>query len=143
MKKIHILITSISFFVFLFVSIDMTATDGYFSNGIGTRSKGFAGAGVSFLNNPFSAANNPAGIGFIEKKWSLEIGVGLFNPNREYTVIGDPTPPNMWYGPTGEVDPRYMRLGFTPGTVESGSQMFVIPTLAFTFKLGEKKYACI
>jgi long-chain fatty acid transport protein len=68
----------------------------------------------------------------------LELGVGLFNPNREYTIIGDPTPPNMWYGPEGTVDPRYMRLGFTPGTVESGSQLFVIPTLAFTYKLGEK-----
>ena len=138
MKNISYLFATITLIILLSIPSDIMATDGYFSNGVGTRSKGFAGAGIAFLNNPFSAANNPAGIGFIEKKWSLELGVGLFNPNRQYTIIGNPTPPNMWYGPAGEVDPRYMRLGFTPGSVESGSQYFVIPTLAFTYKLGEK-----
>jgi long-chain fatty acid transport protein len=138
MKKINIVFATLTLIILISIPPEGMATDGYFSNGIGTRSKGFAGAGIAFLSNPFSAANNPAGIGFIEKKWSLELGVGLFNPNRQYTIIGNPTPPNMWYGPTGEVDPRYMRLGFTPGTVESGSQYFVIPTLAFTYKLGEK-----
>lgn len=138
MKKINSLITAITFITLISMSVDTFATDGYFSTGIGTRSKGFAGAGISLLNNPFSAANNPAGIGFIEKKWSLELGVGFFNPNRKYTVTGNPTTPDMWYGPEGTVDPRYMRLGFTPGTVESGSQLFVVPTLAITYKLGEK-----
>jgi len=134
MKKVHIIIFSI----LIFISIDTVATDGYFSTGIGTQSKGLAGAGVSFLTNPFSAATNPAGIGFMEKKWSVEIAAGLFNPNREYTVIGNPTPVSEWYGPNGTVDPRYMRFGLTPGTVVSGSTMFVIPTLAFTYKLGDK-----
>lgn len=138
MKKLNFLFVSITFIILTSMSFETIATDGYFSNGVGTRNKGFAGAGIAFLYNPFSAANNPAGIGFIEKKWSLELGVGLFNPNRQYSIIGDPTPPNMWYGPSGTVDPRYMRLGFTPGIVESGSQYFVIPTLAFTYKLGEK-----
>ena len=138
MKKINLLCATVTFLMFASISIDTFATDGYFSAGSGTRNKGFAGAGISFLYNPFSAANNPAGIGFMKKKFSFEVGVGLFNPNRQYTVIGDATTPDKWFGPAGTVDPRYMRLGFTPGTVESGSTTFIIPTLAFTLKLGEK-----
>jgi long-chain fatty acid transport protein len=69
-------------------SFNAFATDGYFSNGQGTRSKGMAGAGIAFLNSPFSASINPAGIVFPEKKWSLEVSVGLFNPNRQYEIIG-------------------------------------------------------
>jgi len=138
MKKLNLLCATVTFLLFASISIDTFATDGYFSAGTGTRNKGFAGAGISFLYNPFSAANNPAGIGFMTKKFSFEVGVGLFNPNRQYTVIGDATTPDKWFGPAGTVDPRYARLGFAPGTVESGSEYFVIPTLAFTFKLGEK-----
>ena len=133
MKKLNLLCATVTFLLFASISIDTFATDGYFSAGTGTRNKGFAGAGISFLYNPFSAANNPAGIGFMDKKFSFEVGVGLFNPNRQYTVIGNPTTPDQW-----TPDMRYMRLGFTPGTVESGSSYFVIPTLAFTWKFGDK-----
>ena len=140
MKKINLICATVTFLILTSVSIDTFATDGYFSNGVGTRNKGFAGAGIAFLYNPFSAANNPAGIGFLntDQSWHLEIGIGLFNPNRQYTVIGDPTTPDQWFGPTGTVDPRYARLGLAPGTVESGSKYFPIPTLAFTYKIGEK-----
>jgi long-chain fatty acid transport protein len=103
---------------------DTFATDGYFSTGSGTRNKGMAGAGISFLSNPFSAANNPAGIGFASK-FQLEVGVGLFNPNRQYTVTGEPTPSPFTFG-------------LTSGTVESDSRYFIIPTVAASFKLGEK-----
>jgi long-chain fatty acid transport protein len=69
------------------------ATDGYFSNGQGTRNKGMAGAGIAYLHSPFSAAINPGAISFLGKKWSFELSAGLFNPNRKYTVIGAPTQP--------------------------------------------------
>jgi len=115
------------------ISNDVFATDGYFSNGQGTKNKGFAGAGVAYLHSPFSAALNPAGIGFIEKKINFEVSVGLFMPNRKYTIIGAPTPPQDW-----PYEGRQMLLGLKEGTVESGSSLFVIPTLAFTAQLGEK-----
>ena len=138
MKKLNLICAAVTLILLTSISIESIATDGYFSNGTGTRNKGFAGAGVSFLYNPFSAANNPGGIGFMTNKFSFEVGVGLFNPNRQYTVIGEATTPDNWFGPAGTVDPRYMRLGFTPGTVESGSSMFIIPTFALTYKVGDK-----
>jgi long-chain fatty acid transport protein len=125
MKKINLLCATVTFLILTSISIDTFSTDGYFSNGIGTRSKGFAGAGISFIFSPFSAANNPGAIGFQTQDFRFAVGIGLFNPNRQYTITGEPTPSPLTFG-------------LTPGTVESGSKYFPIPTLAFTFKLGEK-----
>lgn len=127
--------------LFLIAGQFANATDGYFSNGQGTKNKGFAGAGIAFLNSPFSAAINPAGLGFLSKKMSFEISVGLFNPNRKYTIIGAPTPPDQWgyMGPNGFVhDPRFMAFGLTEGTIESGTKTFIIPAIAFAYQLDEK-----
>ena len=140
MKKNFALVVSLTF-LFLTASHFASATDGYFSNGQGTKNKGFAGAGIAFLHSPFSAAINPAGLGFLNKKMSFEISVGLFNPNRKYTIVGAPTPPDQWgyMGPNGFVqDSRFMALGLTPGTVESGTKMFIIPAMAFSYQLDEK-----
>ena len=128
-------------FLFLIFFQFAGATDGYFSNGQGTKNKGFAGAGIAYLHSPFSAAINPAGLGFLNKKMSFEISVGLFNPNRKYTIVGAPTPPDQWgyMGPNGFVqDPRFMAFGLTEGTVESGSKVFIIPAIAFAYQLDEK-----
>jgi len=129
---------------FTMLSFNAFATDGYFSNGQGTRNKGMAGVGIAFLNSPFSASINPAGIGFLKKKWSLEVSVGLFNPSRKYNIIGAPTTPDKWgyFDAEGTFvnDPRYSAFGLTEGTVESGSSTFIIPAIAFTYKLGEKNF---
>jgi long-chain fatty acid transport protein len=127
------LLIPVLFLIFSLASNDIFATDGYFSNGQGTKNKGFAGAGIAYLHSPFMAALNPAGIGFIGKKFSFEVAVGLFNPNRKYTIIGEPTQPQYW-----PYDGRQMMFGLKPGTVESGSSIFIIPTLAATLQLGEK-----
>jgi len=119
--------------VFLLLSGTSFATDGYFSNGQGTRNKGFAGAGIAYLHSPFSAAINPAAISFLDKKWGLEVSVGIFNPNRKYTITGAPTQPQYW-----PYEGRMMMFGLAEGTIESGSKMFVIPALAFSYKLGDK-----
>jgi long-chain fatty acid transport protein len=127
--------------IFAMLSTDAFATDGYFSNGYGTKNKGFAGAGIAYLHGPFSAAINPAGISFMQKKWSFDVSVGLFNPNRQYSIIGAPTPPSQWgyMGPNGFVaDQRFMAFGLTEGTVESGSKTFIIPAIAFAYQLDEK-----
>ena len=118
------------------------ATDGYFSNGTGTKNKGLAGAGVAFLNNPASAALNPAAISFNPNSgWNFEISVALFNPIRQYKITGTPTPPQNWgyIDPTGNFvpDARFSAFGLTPGTVESDKPLFFIPTLAITYKLDE------
>jgi len=115
------------------LSFSAFATDGYFSTGQGTKNKGFAGAGIAFMHSPFSAAINPAGLSFVGKKLSFEVSVGYFNPNRKYTVIGAPTPPQNW-----PYEGRQMLLGLKEGTVESGSSTFIIPAIAFSYQLGDK-----
>jgi len=133
-----------TFFAIVFLSSIVFATDGYFSNGQGTRNKGMAGAGIAFLNSPFSGSINPAGLGFQEKKWSFEVSLGVFNPNRQYSVLGAPTTPDKWgyIDENGNFvnDPRYSALGLTEGTVKSGTSTFIIPAIAFTYKLGEKNF---
>ena len=62
------------------------ATDGYFMTGAGVQSKGLAGAGTAWGNDPLAAMANPA--------LGLQIGnaVGgnleIFNPDRDATVGG-------------------------------------------------------
>lgn len=140
MKKLWIGVLAMLIFCLVYPP-DASATDGYFSNGIGTKSKGMAGAGIAYMKGPFGAALNPAGLAFLDKKWSVEVSVGLFNPNRKYTVTGAATTPNNWgyMGPNGFVnDPRFMAFGLAEGTVESDKKYFVIPAIAFSYKIGEK-----
>jgi len=128
--------------ILAFITNSVFATDGYFSNGQGTRNKGFAGAGIAYLNSPFAASINPAGLGFLKKKWSLEVSLGIFNPNRQYSVSGAPTTPDKWgyYDANGNFvnDPRYSAFGLAEGTIESGSSTFFIPAIAFSYQIGEK-----
>lgn len=127
--------------LFTMINMDAMATDGYFSNGQGTRNKGMAGAGISFLRSPFSGSINPGALAFLDKKWGIEVSVGMFNPNRQYNVIGAATTPNNWGYFDGEgnfvADPRYSAFGLAEGTVESGSNIFIIPAIAFTYKLDD------
>jgi len=125
MKKFKLICATVTFVILTAISFNSLATDGYFASGSGTRSKALGGTGIAFLHNPFSAANNPAGIGFITNKFRFEIGFELFNPIRSYTVTGEPTQSQLTFG-------------LTPGNIESGTGTFIIPTLAFSFKFGEK-----
>jgi len=99
---------------------DLSATDGYFSLGNGVLSKGVAGVGVGY--HPYSLiGGNPAGHVFIGAQF--DVGVGFFSPLREYTITGAPS------GMPGT-------FGLAPGTVESDSKLFVLPSLGANFSLG-------
>lgn len=106
----------------LLISVQTMATDGYFSTGYGTINKGLAGAGIAFYQGSL-INGNPAGAVFLGNQYSL--GVNLFNPNRQYTVSGMPS------GMEGT-------FGLMPGTVESDSKLFVIPSLGASWMIGEK-----
>lgn len=106
----------------LLSSAQLMATDGYFSTGYGTINKGFAGAGIAFYQGSL-INGNPAGAAFMGNQYSL--GVNLFNPNRQYTVSGTPS------GMEGT-------FGLMPGTVESDSKLFIIPSLGANWMLNEK-----
>lgn len=98
------------------------ATDGYFGVGYGAMNKGLAGAGTAWYKNSL-INGNPAGYVFLGKQYN--IGVGLFNPNREYTVTGNPS------GMDGT-------FGLTPGNVESDSKVFFSPNLGANWMLNER-----
>ncbi|HSG29143.1 MAG TPA: outer membrane protein transport protein, partial [Candidatus Krumholzibacterium sp.] len=91
------------------------ATNGYFSHGQGARYKAIGGAGVALYLGPMAQTMNPGAAAFAGPGYDISLFV--FNPNREFTVTGAPS------GAEGA-------LGLTPGTVESGSKVFFIPSLA-------------
>ena len=96
------------------------ATDGYFSLGYGTISSGFAGAGTAFYETSL-IGGNPAGNVFNSNE--LSFGIGLFNPNRQYTITGQPSG-----------SPYF---GLMPGTVKSDSKLFVMPNIGKNWKLND------
>lgn len=98
------------------------ATNGYFSHGYGLKYKGLAGAGVALRLGPLGPATNPAALAGLGKRYDLSLS--FFNPNRQYTVTGAPS------GFPGT-------FGLAPGTVESGSTLFVIPSLSASWALND------
>lgn len=105
------------------LTIPMTAmaTNGYFSHGYGTKSKGLAGGGVAFSQDAMAAATNPAGMVTVGDR--MDLGVALFSPiPRSYTVTGDPS------GIPGT-------FGLTSGTYESDNDFFLIPHFARNWML--------
>lgn len=100
-------------FAFWLVSTGAQATEGYFQNGIGARSKALAGAGVANGTDATSAVLNPAGIVHAEDE--ADVSASIFMPFREFTGGGAP--------------------GFTPsGTVGSDSDKFLVPNIAINWK---------
>jgi long-chain fatty acid transport protein len=99
------------------------ATNGYFSNGYSLESKALAGAGVALPQGSLDAAVNPATMVFVGKR--IDIGLALFNPNREYRVSGNPS---------GFPD----TFGLTPGSEESDSKWFVIPSIGANWQIDDK-----
>ncbi len=102
------------------------ATNGYFSHGFGTVSKAMAGAGAALSGDLMGPATNPATIVFATP--GIDLGIGVFSPDRSYEVIGNPT------GFPGT-------FGLAPGVVRSGSRVFPIPHAAFVRSLDGGKAA--
>lgn len=59
------------------------ATNGYFSHGYGSKSKGLAGGGVALPQDAMAAATNPAGMVWVGER--MDLGAALFSPHRNYT----------------------------------------------------------
>jgi len=96
------------------------ATNGYFANGYGVNDQALGGAGVALPQDTLDAAVNPANMVFVGKRY--DFGLAFFNPNRQYTVTGNPS------GLPGT-------FGLAPGTVKSSSNWFVIPSLGANWML--------
>ncbi|NIL93101.1 MAG: hypothetical protein GTO71_01335 [Woeseiaceae bacterium] len=102
------------------------ATNGYFTHGVGTESKGMAGTGIgsNSANGPIIGASNPALAVFAGDSW--EIGLAAFSPRRSYTAG-----PSLAMGSGGA-----FTIG--PGKFDSSSEWFPIPYIAKNFRLGNE-----
>jgi long-chain fatty acid transport protein len=99
----------------------LQATNGYFATGYGTESKGVAGAGVAVATDTLAPALNPATLVLVPNE--IDVSASLFNPNRSYTVTGQPS------GFPGT-------FGLAPGKVDSGSRLFAVPAFGASWKAG-------
>lgn len=97
------------------------ATDGYFENAYGTRSKGLAGADVAFSQDAISPALNPAGLTSVGNR--LDIEGEFFSPLRHYTASGG----------------NNQGFQLTDGTFNSNKNYYFIPTVGWSHKLDESQ----
>lgn len=98
------------------------ATNGYFSHGYGLKYQALAGAGVALSLSSFASTLNPGAMVFVGR--SHDIALDLFNPNRQYTITGNPSQAPGTFG-------------LTPGTVKSGSKVFAIPAIGLNWMLND------
>ena len=98
------------------------ATNGCFSNGLSIESKALAGAGVALPQGSLDASINPAAMAFVGKR--IDLGLSLFNPNRKYTVEGNPS--------------GFPAFGLTPGTEKSHTRWFFIPSIGANWQMDDK-----
>ena len=68
----------------LLAANDANATNGYFSHAYSIKNKGMAGAGVAAPLDAMVPSTNPAGLTEVGNR--LDLGLTIFNPNREYNV---------------------------------------------------------
>jgi long-chain fatty acid transport protein len=79
-----------------------------------------AGAGAALPQDALAAATNPAGMVFVGNR--MDVGAAIFSPVREYTVTGNPS------GGAGT-------FPLEPGTVESDSNYFLVPSFGWNTML--------
>ena len=111
--------------LFAFSSAAM-ATNGYFTHGVGTESKGMAGTGIGSNENfgGIAAASNPALTVFSDEKW--QAGFGIFSPRRSYT-----TSSSLANGNGGA-------FTLSAGNYDSKNEAFPMPFVAKNWKLANE-----
>ncbi len=72
------------------------ATDGYFSDGFGMKSKGMAGVGIALPQDALAAANNPAGMVMVGNR--VDLGADFFEPSRSTQISGLTGPKAVYNG---------------------------------------------
>jgi len=99
-----------------------SATNGYYTHGVGTVSRAQAGAGSANPEELLVLATNPAGIAFVGD--SLDAGLGFFSPMRDYKTTA--IPPEM--GPPGACFPGQGCVNtIGPNNLSSKNELFFVP----------------
>jgi long-chain fatty acid transport protein len=107
-----------------------SATNGYYTHGIGTKSKGQAGAGSANPEELLILATNPAGL--TEVGASLDAGLGVFMPMRYYE-----TGESMVKGMCFSASPADCTFTIGPNDLRSSSEFFLVPFLGRSWKLSD------
>ncbi|MDE2304727.1 MAG: outer membrane protein transport protein [Gammaproteobacteria bacterium] len=118
MKTRHSLIGGLPL---LLVAAVAGATNGYFTDGAGTKNAGLAGAGSADPEEAMIAATNPAGLAYVDER--IEAGLQLFSPDRSYT-----TSASLAQGQGGA-----FTIG--PNDLNSNNKLFPLPDVAMAWKL--------
>ena len=101
-----------------------SATNGYFTHGVGTKNKGMVGAGLAMPDDAISVANNPAAALFSTGR--LDVGAAVFSPRRSYSSSA-----SLANGNGGA-----FTIG--PNDIDSSRNYFVIPHVAYSWELGSE-----
>ena len=130
----RVLTTTVAFALSAAICSPAFATNGYFTHGVGTASKGMAGTGIGSNADmgAIMAASNPALGVFAGDRW--EAGISFFSPMRSYTASA-----SQLNGGLIPIDPGngvfLPSLTITPGEVDSSSELFFIPYVAKNWSL--------
>ena len=122
----------LSALVALALSTPALATNGYFTHGVGTESKGMAGTGIG-SNADMGAimtASNPALGVFTGDSW--EFGLSIFSPRRSYEASQSQLNGALIDLGGGVFLPSFT---ITPGKIDSSSEYFPIPWVAPNWSL--------
>ncbi|WP_019628539.1 OmpP1/FadL family transporter [Thioalkalivibrio sp. AKL10] len=103
------------------------ATNGYFAHGYGTKAKGMGGVGMAISQDAYAPGINPAGIAGMETRFDGSIT--YFRPERSFEA-GMPSNPAAVQGGAPAVN---------PGSVDSNSENFFIPSIAFVQQIDESR----
>jgi long-chain fatty acid transport protein len=123
----------------LFVSSGSAlATNGYFTHGVGTQSKGMAGTGIGSNADmgTIMTASNPALGVFMSDSW--EAGLSIFSPRRSYEASAQSSnglPIEVAPG-SGVFLPTH---SIAPGKIDSSSEYFPIPYVAKNWSLSNDR----
>ncbi len=118
------------------ISAPALATNGYFTHGVGTQSKGMAGTGVG-SNADMGAimtASNPALGVFVQDNW--EAGLSIFSPRRSYEASAQSSGGALLEVAPGVFLPSH---SIAPGKVDSSSEWFPIPYVAKNWSLSNDR----
>ena len=127
-RNVATLLSTLGLFV---LSGAAMATNGYFTHGVGTESKGMAGTGIGSdaANGPIITASNPALSVFASDSW--EVGIGIFSPMRDYKASSSLA--------GGQVINGVPTFTVGQGRFSSSSEWFPIPYVAKNWRFDNDK----
>jgi long-chain fatty acid transport protein len=95
----------------LLLPLGARATDGYFSNGYGSKSQGEGGVGIALPQDSLAAASNPAGTAYVGDR--LDLGLTWFLPQRSAQIVGNAFGADATYSGDGLKNFFIPELGYT------------------------------